>query len=33
MMEPLLTFDVAKTAKTFNNGITHLKKVDEAQNG
>jgi hypothetical protein len=25
-MEPLLTYNVAKTAKTFNNGITHLKK-------
>jgi hypothetical protein len=28
-MEPLLTFNVAKT---FKNEITHLKKVDEAQN-
>jgi hypothetical protein len=25
-MELLLTSNVAKTAKTFNNGITHLKK-------
>jgi hypothetical protein len=31
-MEPPLTFNVAKTAKTFNNGTTHLKKVNEAGN-
>jgi hypothetical protein len=32
-MEPLLIFNVTKTAKTFNNGSTHLKKkVDEARN-
>jgi hypothetical protein len=31
-MEPLLIFNVAKTVKTFINGITHLKKVDEGRN-
>jgi hypothetical protein len=33
VMEPLLTFNVAKTTKIFNNGITHLfKKVNKARN-
>jgi hypothetical protein len=31
-MKPLHTLNIAKTAKTFNNGISDLKKVDEAQN-
>jgi hypothetical protein len=32
IMKPLHTLNIAKTAKTFNNIITDLKKVDEAQN-
>jgi hypothetical protein len=31
-MEHLFTVNVAKTAKTLNNRITHLKKVNEARN-
>jgi hypothetical protein len=31
-MKPPHTLNIAKTAKTFNNRITDLKKVDEAQN-